>query len=257
MIGTTAVTERFTGHAAAYAAARPSCPQAIVTDLQQFLQLPDVAQVADLGSGTGLSSEIFLRAGWTVMGVEPNAAMRAAAEKHLAAYARFRSVNGTAENATLPDHSVDLVVAAQAAHWFDATRARVQALRILRKPAWAALIWNERVSEGSIFAQGYEQLLRDFGTDYTQVRSRHADRALIQTFFGDAPLHERSYAHALMLDQAALRTLVASASYMPQPGAPHYEAMIDRLQQLFDRTQAQGRVRVDYVAWVFAEEIQC
>lgn len=249
------VTERFSDRAAAYAAARPSYPESMARDLKQEFGLADNAVVADLGSGTGLSSVPFLRASFSVIGVEPNAAMRALAEKNLAAHARFSSAHGTAEDSTLPTHSVDLVIAAQAAHWFDAARARVEALRILRRPACAALIWNERLSEGSAFAEGYEQLLRDFGTDYLQVRQRHADTQLIDTFFGSAVTREQRYAHELPLSFDTLRALLESASYMPRPEHPSYAVLLQSLRALFERHAVQDQVRLQYVARVFAAEI--
>lgn len=251
-----AVTERFSDRAAAYAAARPSYPEAVALDLKKQFALTEGAWVADLGSGTGLSSLPFLRAGFSVIGVEPNAAMRAIAEKDLAAHARFSSANGTAEASTLAPHSVDLVIAAQAAHWFDAERARLEALRILRRPAWAALIWNERASEGSAFAEGYEQLLRDFGVDYLQVRQRHACAPLIEIFFGGAVTREQHYAHELALSFDLLHALLESASYLPRAGQPAYAEMMQALQTLFDDHAVQGQVRMQYVARVFAAEIQ-
>lgn len=250
-----AQAERFTDRAAAYAQARPTYPPQIATDLMHALRLTPGAVVADLGSGTGLSSEIFLRAGCTVIGVEPNAAMRAAAQAHLSCYPNYRSVAASAEATELPTCSVDLALAAQAAHWFDAPRARLEALRILRRPACAALIWNERETSGDAFAQGYETLLRDFGTDYAQVRARHADPELIGQFFGVAQVPETRYPHALTLTWDTLCALLASASYLPAVGAPAHAPMMERVRALFERHQHHGSVHLNYVARVFAGEL--
>jgi len=122
-------TERFTSRAGDYAAARPGYPADIATTLIAELKLPQDAVVADIGSGTGLSCEPFLHAGLAVIGVEPNEAMRAEGDRQLAAFARFSSVAGTAEATTLPNASVDLLIAAQAFHWFDIGPARAEALQ--------------------------------------------------------------------------------------------------------------------------------
>ena len=50
--------------------------------------------------------------------------MLTAAESLLAKYLNFHSVAGTAEATTLPDRSIDAIVAGQAFHWFDAAKAR-------------------------------------------------------------------------------------------------------------------------------------
>ena len=244
-------TERFTDRAGDYAAARPGYPAAIAATLIDALQLPPGALLADIGSGTGLSCEPFLRAGLAVIGVEPNDAMRAEGDRQLAGFARFRSVAGTAEATTLPDASVDLVIAAQAFHWFDIGAARAEALRILKAPPRAALLWNDRVSTGSAFAEGYEQLLLDFGIDYAKIRHRHAHEESVAAFFGDREFRVASFPNPTVLDWPTLVARLNSASYVPKPEQPNHAPMLERLRQLFDAAQAGGRVTMDYVTRVF------
>jgi hypothetical protein len=244
-------TERFTDRAGDYAAARPGYPAAVATTLVDELRLPTAAVVADIGSGTGLSCEPFLRAGLTVIGVEPNDAMRAEGDRQLAAFARFRSVAGTAEATTLPDASVDLLIAAQAFHWFDIGPARAEALRILKRPPLAALIWNDRVATGSAFAQGYEQLLLDFGIDYETIRHRHAHEDSVAAFFGHRDYRVASFPNPTVLDWPTLLARLNSASYVPKLDHPNHAPMVERLRQLFDAAARDGRVTMDYVTRVF------
>jgi SAM-dependent methyltransferase len=100
-------TTRFSGRAQAYASGRPGYPPPIGPFLARELGLAPGAVVADLGSGTGLSSRIFLDCGLRVIGVEPNAPMRAVAEAAFAGNPGFRSVDGSAQRTTLEDASVD------------------------------------------------------------------------------------------------------------------------------------------------------
>jgi len=244
-------TERFSDRARNYAAARPGYPEAIASTLITELQLPPAAVVADIGSGTGLSCEPFLRVGLTVIGVEPNDAMRAAGDTRLAAFERFRSVAGTAAATTLADASVDLMIAAQAFHWFDIAPARLEALRILKRPPNAALIWNDRVSIGDAFAEGYEQLLLDFGIEYTKIKHRHAHEDSVAAFFGHRDFRVASFPNPTVLDYATLLARLNSASYVPKPDQPNYAPMVERLRSLFDAAQRDGRVTMDYVTRVF------
>jgi hypothetical protein len=248
-------TERFSGRADAYAAARPGYPQAIAAELIRVFGLPADAVVADLGSGTGLSCEPFLRAGLTVIGVEPNDAMRRAGERQLAAFGGFRSVKGTAEATTLADASADLVIAAQAAHWFDAQAARREARRILKRPPHAALIWNDRASRGDPFSEGYEQLLHDHGVDYDEVRHRHAHHDLVAEFFGHADYREARFPNPTALDFDTLAQRLNSASYVPPESSPAHAPMIAALRRLFDATQREGRVTMIYDTRVFFADI--
>ncbi|NDC10725.1 MAG: class I SAM-dependent methyltransferase, partial [Oxalobacteraceae bacterium] len=119
--------------------------------------------IADVGSGTGISAELFLRAGYAVHAVEPNREMRAAAERLLARFPNFHSVDGSAQATTLPDHGVDFIVAAQAFHWFNTPETRAEFTRILKPGGQTALIWNERRLDATPFLSEYEQLLLTFG----------------------------------------------------------------------------------------------
>jgi SAM-dependent methyltransferase len=252
-------TERFSDRVASYVRARPGYPGQIPAHLARELKLAPGVVVADLGSGTGLSSEPFLRAGFTVIGVEPNAPMRAAGDAYLAQFgappARFSSVAGTAEATTLPAASVDLVIAGQAFHWFDVAACRAEARRILRAAPGAgrraALMWNDRIDEGTPFAEGYERLLEDFGIDYRQIKHRHALEPSIEAFFGGATWRETRFANPTELDWDTLVERLNSASYVPKPDAPTYAPMLAQLRRLYDAGAAGGRVRMDYTTRVF------
>lgn len=258
-------TERFSDRVASYVRARPGYPAAMVQFLARELELAPGAVIGDLGSGTGLSAEPFLRAGFTVIGVEPNEPMRAAGDEYLAEFTqdgRFRSVAGTAEATTLPPHSVDFIIAGQAFHWFDVPKARAEAQRILRPASGAggsgqraALIWNDRVATGSALAVGYERLLEEFGVDYAQIKHRHALEPSVDGFFGSSPetraWRESRFDNPTALDWDTLVERLNSASYVPKRDAPTYAPMLARLRQLFDDSARDGRVRMDYTTRVF------
>src|SRR4051794_25367648 len=110
---------RFTSRVDAYVAARPRYPVEVIEFLRREFGLTPAWRIVDVGSGTGISCELFLENGNSLIAVEPNAAMRQAAEKSLTRFTRFQSVDGSAEATTLDDACCDLAVAAQAFHWFD------------------------------------------------------------------------------------------------------------------------------------------
>ncbi|TGR73444.1 class I SAM-dependent methyltransferase, partial [Mesorhizobium sp. M1C.F.Ca.ET.189.01.1.1] len=113
-------TERFSSRVADYVRYRPDYPAALLDWLHGPMGVSHQARVADIGAGTGISSRAFLASGHPLVAVEPNAAMRAAAEQWLAPqYPQFSAVDGRAEATGLADASIDLVSAAQAFHWFD------------------------------------------------------------------------------------------------------------------------------------------
>jgi SAM-dependent methyltransferase len=241
-------TRRFTDRALDYAVGRPAYPDALADTLVAAAALTAGSAVADVGSGTGLSSEPLLRRGCTVYGVEPNAAMRGAAERRLAAEPRFVSVDGTAEATGLGDASVDLVAAGQAFHWFDRPRARREFARILRPGGVAALFWNWRRAAGAPFLEAYEAILRRWGTDYAEVRHRYdaGSAPALAAFFG-GPYATSTFTHALAYDLDGLRARLLSSSYTPPPGHPDRAPMLRALEAAFAEHARDAAARVELV----------
>ena len=144
-------TQRFTSRVEHYVRYRPSYPRDLLDLLETRCGLSSASVVADVGSGTGILSELFLENGNRVIGIEPNKEMREAAERRLRRHPRFTSVAGTAEATTLDDASADFVAAGQAFHWFDPERARTEFSRILKPGGWVVLAWNLRRKEATPF----------------------------------------------------------------------------------------------------------
>lgn len=245
-------SERFSSRVADYVRYRPGYPPALLEWLHGPLGVATTVPVADIGAGTGISSQMFLAAGHPLVAVEPNAAMRAAAGQWLQRYPRFRAVDGTAEATTLDDASIGLVSAAQAFHWFDTDAVRGEWARILVPGGLALVYWNSRELDSSPFMAGYEQLLLEFGTDYGAVAERYQDDATMQAWFGDGLRGSISLPNVQRLDMDALRGRLMSSSYAPQAGHPRHAPMLEALQRLFDAHARDGHVVFDYRTRAFA-----
>jgi SAM-dependent methyltransferase len=202
--------------------------------------------VADIGSGTGILSEMFLRNGNLVYGVEPNAAMRQAGERVLRHYEKFNSVAGTAEASTLPESSVDFVVVGQAFHWFNREKCKVEFARILKSDGWIVLIWNERLTSITPFLQAYEDLLEQFATDYTQVNHTRIDDEVIAQFYAPSRCETCSFDNEQTFDFEGLQGRLLSSSYAPDAEHPHHKPMLTELRRLFEEYQQGGVVRFEY-----------
>ncbi|MGF6756203.1 class I SAM-dependent methyltransferase [Paraburkholderia sp. GAS42] len=247
-------TQRFTSRVADYVKYRPSYPQDVLTFLHTTCGLVRGAKVADIGAGTGISAKLFLDAGHPVVAVEPNEAMRNAAVAWLSGFDGFTSAAGTAEATTLDDASVDLVIAAQAFHWFDPATARREFARILKPGGLVALFWNSRVLSGTDFLVGYEALLNRYGVDYTEVSERYGDDASMSAWFGDGFSHKATFPNAQMLDFDRLKGRLMSSSYAPKAGHPNHEPMLAALRDLFNRTRENGTVEFAYETRLYVGE---
>jgi SAM-dependent methyltransferase len=247
-------TERFSGRAENYRRYRPGYPPAAIELLAAQCGLSAAAVVADVGSGTGILTEQLLERGAAVIGIEPNDAMRAAAEARLGGNPRFRSVAATAEATTLAPGSVDLWVAGQAFHWFDVPVARTEALRVLRGGAWAALLWNERPPAPGAFLAEYEALLRQHASEYTTIAARRADETSMREFLG-AAMQCACFPNQQVLDFAGLEGRLLSSSYAPEPGHPQHEPLLAGLRRVFERHQRGGEIVFPYQTRVYFAQL--
>lgn len=209
--------------------------------------------IADVGSGTGISSRLFLENGNTVYGVEPNAKMREAAAAFLQDYEHFQSVDGTAEATTLPDDYSDFVIAAQAFHWFHPTVTRAEFRRILKPGGWVALIWNERQLNTTPFLADYEQLLLKYANDYTKVRHDNINETLLSEFF-QAESRHATFANVQVLDFEGLKGRVSSSSYMPAEANEGYENMVQELKSVFAKHARNDRIAILYDTNIFYKQ---
>jgi SAM-dependent methyltransferase len=244
-------TTRFSSRVSDYVKYRPGYPPAVVRLLEEECGLTPESAVADVGSGTGLLAELFLRHGSRVYGVEPNREMREAGERLLAAYPNFVSVEGRAEETTLDDVSVDFVTAGQAFHWFDPAGARREFARILRPGGWVVIVWNDRRTAGTPFLEDYERLLLEYGTDYREVSVKYAEESSLAALFGPAAPLRKTFDNEQVFDFDGLRGRLASASYTPEPGHPNHAPLMAELEALFRRHERAGRVVVTYDTKVF------
>jgi len=238
--------QRFSNRVADYIRYRPSYPAAVIDVLGGECALRPGHVIADIGSGTGFLSEVFLKNGNRVYGVEPNEAMRLAGEEYLAAYDGFSSIEGSAESTALGDSSVDFVTAGQSFHWFDQNLARREFLRILRPNGWVVILWNDRRMEEKQLTREYEELLERFGIDYKNVKDSYPELSHIRGFFGGDTFASRDLPNEQILDWDGLSGRLRSSSFAPTEGHPNYAPMMAELERIFHAHEQDGRVRMEY-----------
>ncbi len=235
----------FTGKVGDYIAARPAYPVALFEQLENLGVLAAGSCVADVGAGTGLLTLGFLERGYSVVAVEPNAAMRVAADRNLARFASYRSVEGSAEKMPLPPESIDLIAAAQAFHWFNLEEARREFLRVLKPTGSVALIWNDRLLTDPLQIE-LNALFAEFGGAKREALVASEDRACLPIFFSGAPIRELTVPNEQRIDQAGLLSLVISRSYMPARDSAAGKEVEQRVVKLFDAFAENGGVTVRY-----------
>ncbi len=247
-------TKRFSDRVEDYIKYRPHYPVEIISFLKKKIGFDSEWKVADIGSGTGILSKLFLSNGNTVFGVEPNKEMRKAGEKELAEYKKFISIDGTAETTNLKDDSVELITAGQAFHWFDLPETKKEFARILSPGGTVALIWNSRKKDSTLFSKDYEQLLHDFGIDYKKVDHKNIDTNILDAFFGNYEL--KKFPNYQDLDLEGLKGRLLSSSYIPSKNHHTFNKMTERTEEIFRKSEKKGKVRIDYDTEVYYGKIK-
>ena len=239
-------TSRFSSRVDDYVKYRPPYPLEIIDLLAEKCALTPESVIADIGCGTGMLAKLFLENGNPVVGVEPNADMRAAAEQYLADFGRYTSMNGSAEATRLPAQAMDFVVAGQAFHWFDRDKARQEFLRLLKPDGVVVLIWNDRRLESTPFMRDYEALLQQYGIDYAEIdHKKIQNRDVFMSFFG-GEFFEASFDNIQRFDFDGLMGRLHSASYMPAKEHSGYPPMARRAREIFAAHADKGRVTFEY-----------
>jgi SAM-dependent methyltransferase len=228
-------TERFSDRAGDYDAGRPSYPAAAIDVLFDGLGDPNDVFAVDLGAGTGISSRLLADHGASVIAVEPNQAMREAAQPH----PRVEWMAASAEWTGLGEASTDLVTAFQAFHWFDHAKALEEIVRILRSGGRAAVIYNER-DENDAFTAAYGDIVRTYQTDETERRRADGLEAFA-AFEGWVAKRRVEFRNEHQLGAEGVLARVRSTSYLPKTG-PAAGELNAAMRALFEQHARDGSV---------------
>jgi hypothetical protein len=180
--------------------------------------------------------------------------MLEAGERLLGTVPGFFSVAGTAEATSLPEASVDLVIAGQAFHWFDRARAGAEFKRILRPPRWAALVWIERGTHSSPFLAALDQVIAAYVPNQAEAwhRRRDAtDHATLSTFFASTGYRLATFDSQQAADFDWLWGRILSSSFVPLPGEPGHVELQRQLHETFDAHERGGTVTFEDVTKVY------
>ena len=248
--------QRFSNRVADYVRYRPGYPAAVLDALREDCGLRPGHVIADIGSGTGFLSELFLKNGNRVYGVEPNTEMRQASEEYLASFDGFSSIEGSAESTTLSDSSVDFVTAGQAFHWFEPNAARSEFIRILKPAGWVVVLWNERLTDTTPFLRDFEAFLRKFGTDYSRINESYPREEQMRVFFQTTACRQRQIPNLQVFDFEGLAGRVRSSSYMPAQDHPSFAPMLSALENIFRQHQEDGAVRIEYLTRLYCGRLE-
>lgn len=233
---------RFSNRAENYMRYRPPYPPEIVPFLEKTMGLRGGHNIADIGSGTGLFAELFLRRGYSVTCIEPDEAMRSTAEKRLSTYTGYRSIQSRSEQTWLANKSVDLITVAHALSWMELELSKKEFDRILKPGGKIVVAGNFRRTH-TPFLAAYDGLKKTFREEQPNPSE---PEELVHAFFTPKVVNTHSFQHTSWHDFDSLKGLLLSSPGIPLPGSPLYETLISGLVQLFVAFNQNGFVHMEY-----------
>lgn len=248
-------TKRFSDRVENYVKYRPGYPKKIVSYLAEFTGLNADSRIADVGCGTGKSTELFLDHGYEVDGVEPNDEMRLAAEEHFVDQPLFQSIKGSAEDTTLGEGRYSHIIAGQAFHWFDPVLSKKEFQRIMASGGWVVLIWNERDVK-SPFLADYEVFLHQHAVRYTEVVHRNIDKKVLSEFYEPFSYAVKEFSNHQLFDFEGMLGRYLSSSYAYQEGSEEFSAAKEALKALFERHQSNGQIKMEYLTNIYYGQLK-
>jgi SAM-dependent methyltransferase len=233
--------DHFSVAAEGYAAYRPSYPAALAEFLARAAPRPRLAW--DCGCGSGQLSSLLVDRFDTVVATDASAEQIARVTPH--PRIEYRQAREGASG--LADHSVDLAVSAQAAHWFDLARYYAEVRRVARPGAVVAQTVYNLVEVN----EGVDLVIRRFYADvlgrYWPPERRHVEVNYASLAFPfepvPAPPFEMRATWTLAHFIGYMRTWSAVIRLDQAEGTGPMEALQHELEPLWGAAGAAREVR--------------
>ncbi|WP_088187186.1 class I SAM-dependent methyltransferase [Desulfosporosinus sp. FKA] len=234
--------EKFSNKVSDYIKYRPTYPKEFINYLENELGFSKNSVIADIGAGTGILSNLLADKVKKIYAVEPNYNMRSACKEYCQGFNNFTTVDGSAEETGLPNYSVDFITVAQAFHWFDRDKSKIEFNRILRPNGKVVLVWNSRVT-GNTFIKENDKLCRRVCPEFIGFSGGIGNGPeLFSDFFKNGLYDSKVFENDRRLSLEEYIGSSLSASYAPAEGDENYQQFIDELTELFEKHSSDGIV---------------
>jgi excisionase family DNA binding protein len=229
----------FSAKAENYEKGRPEYPTEFAAYLYNDLGMTKNDIIADIGSGTGKMSKLFLEKGNKVFCVEPNRDMRSLSDKLLNHYKYYVSVAKPAEDTGLKSNSIDYIVCGNAYDYFDRHLAKPEFKRILKKG-------------GKVIVTYYGQYNVQHSNELEELNSKYAlkntsaipqkNRDFSDIFQKDKYI-EKIFEHTFYESYDDFFAGCMSYSGAPKPNDENYNLYCDGLKNIFDNFKTNDKIK--------------
>jgi ubiquinone/menaquinone biosynthesis C-methylase UbiE len=205
-------------------------------------RIGQVKVVADIGTGTGQLARLFADRSARVYAVEPDPAMRQVAAASLTGLAAVEIMAGFAEQTTLADNSIDLIVIGNAFHRFR-PEACGELRRILKKQGWIALFTYTFINT-AFTEMLFSKLAALKGLADRKEKSWHITP--LRDLFGDGQIHTLSYRQSHLEDWTAFFGAACAGIEAPGPNEQDFAQFEALHREVFDTFTVHGKIQIEY-----------
>lgn len=237
--------DKFNNLADIYEKYRPSYPEEYIKYIIKKCNLNEESIVADIGAGTGILTRQLLANNLKVVGVEPNLDMIRVLKK-LETNKNFKAIEGSAEHTNLKENSIDLIVVAQAFHWFDKQNFKEECKRILKTNGKVWILWNQ-LDETKEIVKEQKEVDDKYTNRFKQVTdilTSDKKEKQIYGFFKDNTYETKIVDNPLENDKERFIGTNLSRSYALKKGDSNYNNYIKAFEDIFDKYSKNGKVIV-------------
>lgn len=226
-----------------YAIGRPTYPEEVIKRIKE-LGIGKQSVIADVGAGTGLLTHMLNKLGCRILAVEPNVEMLNVCKEYCSNITTIEYINAPAESTQLKENSIDIIIIAQAFHWFDKELSKVEFKRILKKM-------------GTLFSYGTNmQINSEFSIEYINIIRKNKIKTIasITNFDPDKEkfdflgqdYEKIYYDNWQSLSEEGVIGNALSLSYTPSKLDSNYDEFVQKLKNLFSKFQEEEKVTLHY-----------
>ncbi len=232
-----------------YERGRPEYPQEAIEFLINTLQIGTASSVLDLGAGTGKFTKLLAQSKAKIAAVEPVEGMR---KKFQSLYPDIEALKGSAENIPVENSSADVVVAAQAFHWFNGPQALSEIHRALKPGGKLGLIWNAR-DESLAWIAELTRIIDPLEGGAPRYKTMNWKKCFEDTkLFSPLQLKHFSYTQTGTIETVVDR--IASISFISALAESQKQQVLQRVRTLVQThpdTKSQSEIKLPYRTDVF------
>lgn len=231
---------RFSATVKNYDQYRPSYPSKLIDWIITITKIKPSDTVVDIGCGTGISTRLFAEREFICFGVDPNEDMLEDARKR-GSSAIYQK--GDAENTHLQANFANLIISAQAFHWFAIDNTMPELKRILKPNGFCCAFWNVRVQNP--LTKSYEAIIKKYSGDYEKTIKALQTIKAIKASRAVKSVKESRFTNTQSLDFKGLINRAYSTSYVVH-GVKDHTGFKKELRQLFAKYQSGGKITFTY-----------